>query len=203
LKTAHQALGQVQEHLGTCQASGVSEVETESTQVAMAANEADVAHWEQVRDPYRGRLEAMSWSVHPWRVAASTPQISQEVEAQLAAEVAAFQALLETSGLPVKKKVLDKVRKQLAGLAEVIDVWWQGVGQDVLSPNWVPPGFQFQRIIMIGLSPILTIVTNCERSSRTMTSKILSTVSATTLATSYRCISRRPTTFSRRRTKRT
>jgi hypothetical protein len=114
-------------------------VETESVRVA--AGEAEVAHWEQVRDTYRGHLEAMSLSVHPWRVTDSTPQSSQEVEAQLAAEVAALQEVLETHELPVKKTVLNKVRKQLAGLATVIDVWWQTVRQDVhrqitLTPRW-------------------------------------------------------------------
>ena len=58
------------------------------------------------------------------------PQSSQEVEAQLAAEVAALQELLESHGLAVKQKVLDKVRKQLAGLAAMIDVWWLTVRQD-------------------------------------------------------------------------
>lgn len=141
LKTARQALSRAQEHLAKCQASGASEVEIESAQVAVVTGEAEVAHWEQVRDTYRGHLEAMSLSVHPWRVTDSTPQSSQEVEAQLAAEVAALQELLESNGLAVKKKVLDKVRKQLAGLAAVIDVWWQTVRQDVhsqitLTPMW-------------------------------------------------------------------
>jgi hypothetical protein len=63
------------------------------------------------------------------------------VEAQLAAEVDALQELLESQGLAVKQKVLDKVRQQLADLAAVIDVWWQTVRQDVhrqitLTPKW-------------------------------------------------------------------
>ena len=80
--------------------------------------------------------------MHPWRVTDATPQSSQEVEAQVAAEVAALQELLESHGLTVKKKVRDKVRKQLAGLAAVIDVWWQTVRQDghhqiTLTPRWM------------------------------------------------------------------
>jgi hypothetical protein len=141
LKTARQALNQAQKHLAKCQADGAREVEIEAARVAVATGEAEVAHWEQVRDTYRGHLEAMSLSVYPWRLTDSTPQSSQEVEAQLAAEVAALQELLETNGLAVKEKVLDKVRKQLAGLAAVIDVWWQTVRQDVhsqitLTPMW-------------------------------------------------------------------
>ena len=141
LKPARQALSRVQERLATCQAEGASAAQIESAQVAVAAGEAEVAHWEQVRETYHGHLEAMSLSVHPWRVTDSMPQSSQEVEAQLAAAVAALQECLEMNGLPVKQKVLDKVRKQLAGLAEVIDVWWQTVRQDVqsqitLTPRW-------------------------------------------------------------------
>src|SRR6266581_4709543 len=109
LKTARQALSRAQEHLAKCQASGASEAQIESAQAAVAAGEADVAHWQQVRDTYRGHLGAMSLQVHPWRVTDSTPQSSQEVEAQVAAEVAALQELLESNGLTVKKKVLDKV----------------------------------------------------------------------------------------------
>jgi hypothetical protein len=142
LKTARQALSRAQEHLATCQASGASEAQIESAQAAVAAGEADVAHWQQVRDTYRGHLGAMSVQVHPWRVTDSTPQSSQEVEVQLAAEVAALQELLESNGLTVKKQVLDKIRKQLAGLAAVVDVWWQTVRQDVhhqitLTPLWM------------------------------------------------------------------
>jgi hypothetical protein len=127
--------------LAACQAEGASAAQIESARAAVAAGEAEVAHWQQVRDTYRGHLEAMSWSVHPWRVTDSMPRSSQEAEAQLAAEVAALQELLESHGLAVKQKVLDKVRQQLAGLAAVIDGWWQTVRQDVhsqiiLTPRW-------------------------------------------------------------------
>ncbi len=139
VNTARQGLSHAQEHLGKCEAVGASETAIESSQAAVAAREAEVAHWQQVRDTYRGHLEAMSLPVHPWRVTDSASQSSQEVEALLAAEVAALQALLETNGLPVKKTVLDKVRKQLADLAAVIDVWWQEVRQDVWNQIVVTP----------------------------------------------------------------
>lgn len=42
--------------------------------------------------------------------------------------------------MPVKKKALDKVRKQIAGVAALVDVWWQGVWHDLqqgaLTPRW-------------------------------------------------------------------
>jgi Family of unknown function (DUF6399)/IclR helix-turn-helix domain len=141
LKAARQQLSQAQEHLGKCQGQGASEAQIESAQTQVAAGEASVEHWQEVRDTYRGHLEAISLQVHPWRVEDSTPQSAQEVEAQLAAEVTALQALMEANGLPVKKKVMDKVRHQLADLAAVVDLWWQGVRQDahsqmVLTPMW-------------------------------------------------------------------
>lgn len=141
LKTSRQALSRAQAHLAKCQAEGASEGASESAWAAVASSEAEVAHWQQVRDTFRGHLGAMSLQVHPWRLEDSTPQSTQEVEAKLAAEIAALQELLEVNGLAVKKKVLNQVRKQLADLAAVIDVWWQTVRQEVhrhitLTPRW-------------------------------------------------------------------
>ena len=141
VKAAHQALSQAQAHRDKMQASGTSETEPQAAQSAVAACEAEVSHWEQVRETYRAHLKAMSLQVSPWRVTDSTPQTSHEVAAPLTAEVAAIQELLETNGLPFKQKVLGKVRQQLAGLAGVIDLWWQEVrqgvqSQSVLTPRW-------------------------------------------------------------------
>lgn len=139
LKAAHQALSQVQAQLDKLLASGTSETEAQAAQSAGAACAAKVSHWEQVREPYRAHLKAISLQGFPWRVTDSTPQTSQEVEVHLTAEVAAIPALLETNGLPVKQKVLGKVRQQLAGLAGVIDLWWQELRQDVQSQIVVTP----------------------------------------------------------------
>lgn len=115
--------------------------EAEVAQAAVSACQIEIERWQQVRSTYRGHLGAMSLLVHPFGVGNSTPQSAQEVEAKLQAEVEALQTLLETHGLPVKKTVLAKVRRQLAGLAAVIDVWWELVRQDVrsqiaLTPMW-------------------------------------------------------------------
>jgi hypothetical protein len=69
--------------------------------------------------------------MHPWRLADSRRQRSQEVASQLQAELQALETLLETNGLSVKKNILDKVRKQLAGVSALVDFWWQTVRQDV------------------------------------------------------------------------
>ena len=68
---------------------------------------------------------------HPWRLLDSTPQTSADVERQLHAEVEAIEMLIDTQGLPGKKKALDKVRTQLAGLSALVDLWWRGVWEDV------------------------------------------------------------------------
>ena len=141
LKTSPQALSRAQAHLATCQAEGAGEVAIASAQGAVATAEAEVAHWQEVRDAFRGHLGAMSLQVHPWRLEDATPQSSQDVQAQLSDEVTALQELLEGNGLALKKQALDKVRKQLADLAAVIDVWWQTVRQDLhrqitLTPMW-------------------------------------------------------------------
>lgn len=141
LKAASQRLSQAQTHLDKCEASGACKAEVELAEAALEACQSGVEHWQQVRGAYRGHLGAMSLLVHPWRLQDSMPQSSQEVEAGLETEVAALQILLETNGLPVKKAVLDKVRRQLSGLAAVIDVWWEQVKGDlqsqmILTPRW-------------------------------------------------------------------
>jgi hypothetical protein len=140
MRQARQALGQAQERLTKCQASDPQGTETELARVAVETCEAEMSRWERVHGAYRLHLEAISLSVHPWKIGDSTPQSAQEVEGQLRAEIDALEALIETNGLPVKKKALDKVRRQLADLSALIDLWWQGVWQDgeqlALTPEW-------------------------------------------------------------------
>jgi uncharacterized protein DUF6399 len=99
-----------------------------------------VNHWQEVGSAWRQRLSNLSCLLHPWRLADSTRQTSKEVEEQLGAELLAIETLLATNGLPMKKATLDKVRKQLAGLAALVDCWWQTVHQDLtqiaMTPSW-------------------------------------------------------------------
>jgi hypothetical protein len=79
--------------------------------------------------------------VHPWRVEDTTPQSSEQVEQRLEAEMEAIEHFMETTGLPVKKQMLEKVRKQLADVSALVDLWWQEVhhsapSQVVLTPMW-------------------------------------------------------------------
>src|SRR2546425_2652941 len=140
LRQARQALHQARESLTTCQASHRSSEEAQQAQAEVEACDAEVERWESVHSAYRHHLETVSLLVHPWRICNSTPQTSQEVERRLPAEIDAITAFIETHGLPAKKKAVEKVRKQLAGLSALVDLWWQRVWQDVqqvaLTPMW-------------------------------------------------------------------
>jgi hypothetical protein len=140
LRQARQALNQARESLTRCQASQRSSDEVQQAQAEVEAREAEVERWESVHSAYRHHLETVSLIVHPWRIFNSTPQTSQEVESRLHAEIDAITAFIETHGLPAKKKALEKVRKQLAGLSALVDLWWQRVWQDgqqvALTPMW-------------------------------------------------------------------
>jgi len=97
-------------------------------------------HWQEVGRAWRQHLSNLSRILHPWRLADSIHQTSREVEKQLRAEIKAIETLLETNGLPRKTDTLDKVRKQLAGISALVDLWWQTVRQDLtqlaMTPRW-------------------------------------------------------------------
>ena len=140
LRQARQASSHAQGLLRQCQESPPRGVEVQQAQAAVEANEAEVTYWESVHSAYRHHLETVSLLVHPWRLGDSTRQTSAEVESQLQTETRAIEALIEASGLPIKKKALDKVRTQLAGVAALVDLWWQGIWRDLeqvaLTPRW-------------------------------------------------------------------
>jgi hypothetical protein len=140
LRHARQALHQAPERLRMCQGSDPSGADAQQAQAVVEACAAQVQHWETAESAYRHHRERVSLLVHPWRLVDSTRQTSQEVEDQLHAEITALEVFVETHGLPVKKKAVDKVRKQRAGLCALVDFWWQGVCRDLqhmaLTPIW-------------------------------------------------------------------
>ena len=120
-------------------------IQTDSAQVAqaesrIAACATSVHHWQEAGRAWRQHLSNVSRILHPWRLADSIRQTSREVEEQLQAELKAIETLLETNGLPRKTDTLDKVRKQLAGISALVDLWWQTVRQDLtqlaMTPRW-------------------------------------------------------------------
>jgi hypothetical protein len=141
LRQAKRDLDQAKQRLETLQKNAqAAPTQVVQGQAQVAACATSVTHWQGVGCAWRQRLSNLSRIVHPWRLLDSTRQTSPEVEEQLRAELEAIETLLETNGLPMKKDTLDKVRKQLAGIAALVDFWWQTVHQDLtqiaMTPRW-------------------------------------------------------------------
>jgi hypothetical protein len=140
LRQAQQVLAQARQRLAALQASQPGSAQVQQIQASVEAYEAGVARWQGVHSAWKQHLANLSRIVHPWRLVDSTRQTSLAVEHQLRAELQALETLLETNGLPVKKSILDKVRKQLAGVSALIDFWWQTVWHDLehmaMPPRW-------------------------------------------------------------------
>lgn len=141
LRQARRALQTAHERLTTCRAHDPNSAASLQAQIVVEACQAEVEHWEGVRHTYRGHLMRLSLIVHPWRVTDSTPQNAQEVQQQLEGQLTAFEDFIEANGLPQKKQVLEKVRKQLGDLSALVDLWWQEVRQSAqsqvtLTPMW-------------------------------------------------------------------
>jgi hypothetical protein len=141
LRQTKRDLEQAQQRLETLQKDAQGErVRIEQAQARVAACATSVSHWQGVSRAWQQHLANLSRILHPWRLAGSTRQASKEVEEHLHAELLAIETLLETNGLPVKQDTLDKVRKQFAGIAALVDVWWQTVRHDLtqlaMTPRW-------------------------------------------------------------------
>ncbi len=142
LRQAKRDLDHAQQRLETLQQNTqAARVHIAQAHARVAACATTLNHWQGVGSAWRQRLSNMSRILHPWRLADSTQQTSQEVEAQLGTELEAIETLLETNGLPRKQDTLDKVRKQLAGISALVDFWWQTVRQDLtqlaMTPRWI------------------------------------------------------------------
>jgi hypothetical protein len=141
LRHAKRDLEHATQRLETVQNNAQAErVHSEQAQARVATCATALNHWQGVGSAWRQRLANLSRILHPWRLADSTRQTSQEVEEQLRAELEAIETLLETNRLPMKKDPLAKVRKQLAGISALGDFWWQTVHQDLtqmaMTPKW-------------------------------------------------------------------
>jgi hypothetical protein len=139
-RQAHQALKHAQEALARCQEQPHAGHEAPEAMRVVAARQTEVSRWEEAHNSYRGLLETLSLTLHPFRIADSAPQTSAQVASHLQATVAAIAELAQDHQLPVCHAAMTKVRKQLPDLAAVVDFWWAGVRRDVahaaLSPLW-------------------------------------------------------------------
>jgi hypothetical protein len=141
LRHAKRDLEQAKQHLEKWPKSAQADpAQVAQAQARVAACAISVRHWQEVGRAWRQHLSNVSRLLHPWRLADSIRQTSQEVEEQLRAELKAIKSLLETNGLPIKQNTMDKVQKQLAGISALVDVWWQTVRQDLtqlaMTPRW-------------------------------------------------------------------
>ena len=137
---AQQELTKAQEALARRQGPRQAEQVTREGRTLVEARQAEVTRWEEAHHTYRGHLESLSHTLHPFRLSDSTPQTSTQVESQLTAAVEAIAALAQRHQLPARHAAMTKVRKQVPALAALVDFWWQGVHQDLepffLSPRW-------------------------------------------------------------------
>jgi hypothetical protein len=141
LRHAKRDLEHAQQRLETVQKKAqIDRGHVAQTEAQVAACATAVHHWQEVGRAWRQHLSNCSRILHPWRLADSTRQTAQEVEEQLGTELEAIETLLATNGLPIKNDILAKVRKQLAGVSALVDLWWQTVRQDLtqlaLTPQW-------------------------------------------------------------------
>jgi len=140
LRQAMQALTQAKKRLESLHNSQADRAQVEQAQALVADCERSVHHWQGVHSAWKQHLSNLSRILHPWRLVDATRQTSLAVEQQLRAELQALETLLATNGLSVKKHILDKVRKQLAGVSALVDFWWQTVRQDLeqmaMTPRW-------------------------------------------------------------------
>jgi Family of unknown function (DUF6399)/IclR helix-turn-helix domain len=141
LRQAKRELEQAKQGLEKLQKNTQADpVQIAQAQSRVAACATSVHHWQEVGSAWRPHLSNVSRILHPWRLVDSIRQTSKEVEEQLGAEIKAIETLLEPNGLPMKKDTLAKVRKQLAGISALVDLWWQTVRQDLtqlaMTPRW-------------------------------------------------------------------
>jgi hypothetical protein len=140
LRQAQQDLKHAETVLARLQGLPQAGHDTLEARALVGARQAEVARWEEVHHTYRGHLETLSLTLHPFDIADSAPQTSAQVEGRLQAAVEAIEALARHHQLPARPDAMKKVRKQLPALAALVDFWWQGVRQDLepfmLSPRW-------------------------------------------------------------------
>jgi len=140
-RQAQQAIAQAKQNLEKMK----KHTQGEPEQVAQAHDRVttcatSVQHWQEVGRAWRPHLANVSRILHPWRLVDSIRQTSQEVEEPLRAELQAIEAVIETNGLPLTRDTLAKVQRQIAGIAVLVDFWWQTVRQDLtqlaMTPRW-------------------------------------------------------------------
>jgi Family of unknown function (DUF6399) len=116
--------------------------------------------WQQNSQAERGAIEpaqalGAAWapSVHPWRLADSRRQTSQEVAEQGRAALEAMATWLAPKGLPMPKAIVAKVRTHLTGIAALVD-WWGPTVRHALTHLAMTP--RWTQGAAAGLLPLLS-----------------------------------------------
>ena len=112
---AQQELTKAKEALARRQGRHHTEQATREARALVEARQAEVTRWEEAHHIYRGHLESLSLTLHPFHISDSTPQTSAQVESQLTATVEAIEAFAQGHQLPARHAAMTKVRKQGAG----------------------------------------------------------------------------------------
>ena len=89
---AQQELQKAQEALARLQGLPHADHDDPEAQTLMEARQAEVTRWEEAHHTYRGHVETLSLTLHPFSISDSTPQTSAQVESQLQAAVEARDA---------------------------------------------------------------------------------------------------------------
>jgi len=140
VRQAQKELKEAKEALARLQGLPQADHDAPEAKALVDARQAEVTRWEEAHSTYRGHLETLSLTLHPFRISDAAPQTSAQVESQLRTAVEAIEAFAQCHQLPTRSDAMHKVRKQLPALAALVDFWWRGVQQDlepfVLSPHW-------------------------------------------------------------------
>jgi hypothetical protein len=140
VRQAQQELTKATEALARLQEQPHTAPDAPEAQALVAARLAEVQQWAEVQRTYRHHLETLSLTLHPFCIAASTPQTSAQVASQLHAAVEAIEGVAKRQQLPARARAMQKVRKQIPALAALVDYWWEGVEHDLehaaISAPW-------------------------------------------------------------------
>jgi hypothetical protein len=101
VRHAQQELTKAEEALARRQGLAHGAPAYAEAQAEVEAKRTEMTRWEAVQRTYRHELETLSLTLHPFRIADSTPQTSAQVASHLMAAVEAIEALARCHQLPV------------------------------------------------------------------------------------------------------
>ena len=79
LRQAQQELKKAKEALARLQGQPQADQDDSEAKALVEARQAEVTRWEEAHTTYRGHLETLSLTLHPFRISDSAPQTSAQV----------------------------------------------------------------------------------------------------------------------------